>query len=306
MVTLKLWLAALLTPLVPFAAAVWLWRRRAAGVLDRLLAAATVAALSLVTFIAAPWAMTSYYLRYALAAAFALATYSSLRKGLEAHARGRATPDRAAGVIRVALLVVLLSLDALALKSYFYAVAPVELSFPLSGGVYYVMQGGNSRITNPFHRGGADAREDYALDIVKLDHAGRRAAGVVPRRLDAYAVYGETIRSPCDGEIVELFDGVPDNAIGDGGRNPSNHLVVRCKGVRVTLAHETPGSFLVREGERVADGQPLARVGSSGRAIEPHLHIDAVRDAAGDASQITPVPVSFGGRMLSTNSIITR
>jgi len=43
-------------------------------------------------------------------------------------------------------------------------------------------------------------------------------------------------------------------------------------GVYAALAHLRRGSVLVRPGDRVAAGQPLAACGNSGNSSEPHLH----------------------------------
>ena len=138
------------------------------------------------------------------------------------------------------------------------------------------------------------------MDIVKLNWAGNRATGIYPRELSSYAVFGETVYSPCNGEVMEVVDGVADNPIGDEGHQPSNQIVIRCQGVRVTLAHMTSGSLLIRHGQSLEEGQPLGRVGNAGHTSEPHLHIDAVRDVP---DSIEPVPISFNGKMLSLNSI---
>lgn len=114
------------------------------------------------------------------------------------------------------------------------------------------------------------------------------------------------VESPCDGEVLSVFDGVTDNPIGDEGGHPSNHIVVRCRGHKVTLAHLMKGSLLVDNGQTVKRGQPLAKVGNSGHTSEPHLHIDAVRDAVGSSNTIEPVSVAFGGRAISWNSVVSR
>ena len=304
MLTLKIWLAVVLSSALPFLSIAWLWKKKVKSKADWALTVSLAGALSLLAFVATPWAMTSYYLRYVLVALFTLAAFSSFRK---IKAPDLQTPPAAAGRLavaaRVIVLAALLTLDVAAVRTYFYPTPPVELAFPLSGGTYCVIQGGNSVLTNPFHRSGSGNQEEYAVDIVKLNRAGNRAAGVYPQGLNSYAIYGETIYSPCAGEIIELVDGVPDNPIGDVGRHPSNHLVIRCKGVKVTLAHMTGGSFSVRDGQVVREGQPLARVGNAGHASEPHLHVDAVRDS-GDVTE--PVPISFDGKVLSTNSVVIR
>ena len=307
MLTFKIWFWVLLSSLLPFLAVAWLWKTKAKTKIDWILKVSIVGALSLSTFIATPWATTSYYLRYLLVVLFALATYLSFRKFKNSDAQFPSSLDKKLMVVKVVGLLALLPLDVMAVSTYFYPVTPVELAFPLSNGIYYVIQGGNSVLTNPFHKSGTDHQEDYAVDIVKLNWAGNRSTGIYPQGLSSYAMYGVMIYSPCDGEVIKIMDGVADNPIGDTGQSPSNHIVVRCKGVQVTLAHMASGSFSVQKGQFIKEGQPIAIVGNAGNTIEPHLHIDAVRDyAEGSLATIEPVPISFNGRILSTNSIIMR
>jgi Peptidase family M23 len=307
MLGLAIWIAVLLLTGLPFASIAWLWKRKAKSKSDWVLALSIVSSLSLLAFIATPWAMSSYYLRYVLVALFAIAVYFSFVKVKNARPQGLPGGNKLGRAVKVAVLFVLLSVNVLAIRTYFYSVAPVELAFPLSDGVYYVVQGGNSLLTNPFHKTDTNNQIEFALDIVKLNRAGNRAAGVYPRELTSYAIYGATIYSPCDGGVIKVHDGVPDNLPGDVGKNPSNLIVIRCKGVRVTLAHMTSGSFLAQVGQLVSEGQPIARVGSAGYSIEPHLHIDAIRDSPETSSAtIEPIPISFNGKILSTNSIVIR
>ncbi|HVG34852.1 MAG TPA: M23 family metallopeptidase [Pyrinomonadaceae bacterium] len=304
MLTFKIWLAVLISSLLPFLSIAWLWKKRAKNRLDWALTLSLAGALSLLTFIATPWAFTSYYLRCVLVVLFALAAYFSFKKIKDSrHETPSSVGNRAVNAFKVILLLVLLSLDIAAISSYFYPSPSVELNFPFSNGVYYVIQGGNSVITNPFHRTGINNKEDYAMDIVKLNWTGNRATGIYPGALSSYAVFGETVYSPCAGEVIEVVDGVPDNPIGDEGHQPSNQVVIRCQGVRVTLAHMTSGSLLIRQGQTLKEGQPLGRVGNAGHTSEPHLHIDAVRDVP---DSIEPIPISFNGKVLSLNSIVMR
>jgi hypothetical protein len=307
MLTFKICFWVLLSSLLPFLAIAWLWKSKAINKTDWALKVSIVGALALATFIATPWAMTSYYLRYILIVLFALAVYFSLRRVKESRPQTLSSMGKKLIVVKVVGLLALLPLDVMAIRTYFYSVSPVELAFPLSNGVYYVIQGGNSRLTNPFHRSGTDNREDYALDIVKLNWAGNRATGIYPQGLTSYAMYEAVIYSPCDGEVIGILDGIADNPIGDEGHSPSNHIVIRCKGVRVTMAHMKSGSFSVQNGQPIKEGQPFAITGNAGHTSEPHLHIDAVRDFADAAlAVLEPVPISFDGRILSINSIVMR
>ena len=304
MLTFKIWLAVLLSSGLPFLAIAWLWKRDARNKLDWGLTLSLVGALSVLAFIATPWAMTSYYLRYVLIVLFALAVYFSFRKVKKVHLENASSVgNNLAIAVKVIVLLALLPLDIMAISTYFYPSPAVALAFPLSDGVYYVIQGGNNVITSPFHRTGADNQEDYAIDIVKLNWAGNRAAGVLPQELSSYAIYGEIVQSPCSGEVIEVVDGLPDNPIGNMGAI-SNRIVIRCKGVRVSLAHMRSGSLLIGKGQFIEEGQPIGRVGNAGQTSEPHLHMHAVRDVTDNS--LEPMPMSFNGKALSLNSIIMR
>ena len=285
----------------------WLWKSTKSRS-DWALSLLLVGAYALLIFLAAPWAIISYYLRFLLIPLFALAAYFSFSKIKNAPPQIASVNNRIIKIGKVFALLLLLLLNVEIIVGYFYPVPTVELTFPLRDGVYYVWQGGNSFITNVAHRQGFHrVQETYAIDIVKLNRAGNRATGLYPSELSSYAIYGATVYSPCDGEIIEIVDGRPDNAIGYIAGHPSNHVVIRCKGVKVTLAHMMNGSILVENGQSVKEGQPLGRVGNSGNSIEPHLHIDAVRDIPNEALGVEePMPISFNGKVLSLNDVIRR
>jgi len=304
MLILKIWVAVLLSSVLPFLAIGWSWKRNARNKLDWVVTLSLVGAFSLLAFIATPWAMTSYYLRYILVALLVLAAFFSFRKVRKAHIENPSSVGHKLAIaVKATLLLALVPLDIVALSTYFYPAQSVELTFPLSDGAYYVIQGGSNVITSPFHRTGPDNREDYAIDIVKLNWAGNRATGVLPLQLSSYAIYGETVHSPCSGQVIEVVDGLPDNPIGGIG-DISNHIVIRCKGVRVSLAHMRSGSLSIRDGQFIEEGQPIGKVGNAGHTSEPHLHMHAVRDVTG--SSLEPTPISFNERVLSLNSIIMR
>ncbi|MEO3742753.1 M23 family metallopeptidase [Plantactinospora sp. B5E13] len=57
------------------------------------------------------------------------------------------------------------------------------------------------------------------------------------------------------------------------GQVLGNHLVLDLgDGVFAAYAHLRRGSLLVRAGDRVVAGQPVARCGNSGNSTEPHVH----------------------------------
>ncbi len=307
MQALLIWLFVLFAVVLPFGLIVWLWKSVKSKP-DWILSLLLVGAYTLLIFLAAQWAIISYYLRFLLIPFFALAAYFSFRKIKNDPPRIASVSSKLIKIGKVISLLLLLLLNLEVIIGYFRPVRAVELTFPLTEGVYYVWQGGNSFITNVAHRQGFhQVQETYAIDIVQLNRTGSRARGLYPEELSSYVIYGATVYSPCGGEITEIVDGRSDNAIGYIAGHPSNHVVIRCKGVKVTLAHMMNGTVSVKNGQQVKEGQPLGKVGNSGNTIEPHLHIDAVSDVPNEAIGIgEPVAISFDGEVLSLNDVIRR
>jgi hypothetical protein len=173
----------------------------------------------------------------------------------------------------------------------------IELSFPLKTGRYFVLQGGKGLPTNLFHyslRGAV-----YAMDIVKLKPDGSRADKIFSRRLKDYAIFGDTLYSPCNGRVARAYGDNPDNIPPDMTRGPqnTNQVLIETDSSYVFLAHLKKGSVVVKEGDRVTYGQPLGCVGNSGFSSEPHLHIQAhVKKEGVPWYQSAPLYIHFNNR----------
>lgn len=256
--------------------------------------AATCGSMVGLAFLAGPWAFTSCYLRYVSLGSFALAIVYTYRlmKADKAIVKGRSRPRR------VLVLLLFTALDLLAVAAYYQPGEHLNLSFPLTSGSYYVLQGGNSVVTNPFH---VLSGTRLALDIVKLNRFGNRGGGIAPGTLNNYEIFGERLCSPCNGTVLSVRDGLPDSAPGrpDAEHPEGNHIVLKCGDAKVFLAHLKRGSISVAVGEVVAIGQPLGEIGNSGNTLEPHLHISATKGGA-------EIGLRFNGRKLSVNSVVTR
>jgi hypothetical protein len=160
------------------------------------------------------------------------------------------------------------------------------LASPLGAGRFIVVQGGNHSLIN--HHAPHRAQR-HAIDIVALNAGGFRVAGILPDDPRDYVVYGLSVVSPCDGAVISVRDGLPDQAPPEADRdNPAgNHIVLACGGMHVELAHLQRGSVRVGPGDRIGIGQLIALVGNSGNTSEPHLHIHAVDPANGMAIPLT-------------------
>jgi murein DD-endopeptidase MepM/ murein hydrolase activator NlpD len=91
--------------------------------------------------------------------------------------------------------------------------------------------------------------------------AGRRHDGI-----DIAAPEGTTVAAAADGTVIYAGEQAGYGAL----------VILRHEGGLVTLyAHNS--KVLVADGDAVRRGQPIARVGQSGRTSGPHLHFE-VRD----------------------------
>lgn len=287
-------IAILIDVLLPLYALYLAWSSRKSGRLHWLMR--TIAAAGVMGFLTlvARWDLLSAYLAYLWWGLVALAALLGL---LAMRDRRWIETERPRALLWTALDPIIgVALFGYAATGLLHSEA-VDLSPPLADGTFMVVQGGNNPLVN-YHNTYAPQR--FAIDIVALDEFGRRADGIQPAELDDYVIHGMPVVSPCAGEIVELVDGLPESTIGaTNADNPAgNHVVLRCAGIDITLAHMRPGSLQVAIGEVVAAGQPLGEAGNSGNTTEPHLHIHAVPQGEPDGEG---VPVTFDGRFAVRN-----
>jgi murein DD-endopeptidase MepM/ murein hydrolase activator NlpD len=98
--------------------------------------------------------------------------------------------------------------------------------------------------------------------------------------LTSYYIYDQPVLAPADGTVTYLVDGHPDLPVGsvDSQHPTGNQLVIDIGGGHFLLmGHLRQGSITVHAGERVTEGQQIARVGKSGHTSHPHIHIQAKR-----------------------------
>jgi len=161
----------------------------------------------------------------------------------------------------------------------FGAVAGVRMGAPFRGA-WSCTQGVDGGITH-------DGPWRHALDFEVLDDAGNAFRGL-GATLDEFHCYKLPVVAPAAGVVARVIDGVPDNAVGEVNvdANWGNVVVVyHAPGVYSCLAHLSPGTITVVEGQPVAVGAVLGRCGNSGRSATPHLHLQLQATAVvGDAT----------------------
>lgn len=300
---MTLLVVAILTPLVPSAALYLFARSRPTSRLEWFLNFIITGAVIELFHVIGAWVFLSYYLRYAFLAAFlvvALVQFGRLRRGLQKSRDGarRRIVTRTAGALITVWIAVL---------AYMGHMAPadtVDLSFPLAGGKYCVIQGGCNFVTNPFHN---FVDSEHSLDFVKINRIGNRARGIVPRDASEYEIFGEMVYSPCNGVVTAAVDTVPDNVPprANAIQPLGNHVMIVDNGTQIILGHLMKGSVGVSHGDSVTRGDPVGRVGNSGYSNEPHLHVQVLR-IRGPGDPAKPVAITFEGRYVAINDIVTR
>lgn len=171
-----------------------------------------------------------------------------------------------------------------------------ELILPLTGRVW-AFHGhdylAHHRRWDPFHPiaqlfGATAIFSRYALDLAPIDARGeRRKSGA--KRNDDYYGWGATLRAPGAGVVAAAYDGDADDdlATGKSSFDPErlpkeplhfygNYVIIdHQNGEFSLLGHIQRGSLTVKTGDRVRQGQPVARLGASGSAeFSPHLHYE--------------------------------
>ena len=156
-------------------------------------------------------------------------------------------------------------------SSYDDRPSPVRFRLPLSGPVT-IAWGGAAAAVN-YHVFLPDQRWAYDLLVTR----GGRSFEGSGANLEDYYAYGLPVHAPAAGVVFASRDGAPEVAIGEprwGLAGLGNHVGLEvAPNEYLFIGHLQPGSVTVEEGEQVAAGQVLGRVGNSGNSSEPHVHL---------------------------------
>lgn len=174
------------------------------------------------------------------------------------------------------------------------------LIFPFRGhgiiGQDYVTSGG--------HGGRGGFSNEFALDIDGLTQNDGELSDANENAADAG--WGRDILAPAAGTVVYARNDVPDNAH-PGAEPDSNYYKPLHDPVMATagncviidhgnseysvLMHLQRGSVTVKVGDRVAAGQAIGKLGSSGDSFGPHLHYQL--QSGPELFKYQSLPVSF-------------
>jgi|TARA_B100001079_G_C16363083_1_gene493811 murein DD-endopeptidase MepM/ murein hydrolase activator NlpD len=113
-----------------------------------------------------------------------------------------------------------------------------------------------------------------AFDIVITDKNGKSFKTDGKTNEDYYA-FGKKLIAPCDAEVVLTVDGVKDNIPGELNPIyvPGNTVILKTENNEfLFFAHFKQNSIVVKQGQKVKQGELLGLCGNSGNSSEAHLH----------------------------------
>lgn len=159
--------------------------------------------------------------------------------------------------------------------------------------------------------GRLSAPERFAIDLVRLDAAGRVFDGPIDE-LSSYGFYGDDIVAVADGPVVSLRSDLPDER---PGAHPTGltlneyggNFVVQDigQGRFAFYAHLQPGNPAgLVVGQQLTRGEVIAQLGNSGNTDTPHLHfhvMDSPRPLDGNGLPFRFDNVTGGGVMTDDN-----
>ncbi|MCL2527016.1 MAG: M23 family metallopeptidase [Defluviitaleaceae bacterium] len=145
-------------------------------------------------------------------------------------------------------------------------------------GKWTVGNGGFKR--GEYHSGGFLGSERNAFDFnIMEDEDGVPDDWTLPSKVEEYPCYGKDVIAVADGVVVKVRNHHPDSrtknlkAYCDTYDYKGNHIIIKHNDSEYSLTvHLMPYSITVKKGDKVKQGQIIARCGNSGNCAAPHIH----------------------------------
>jgi murein DD-endopeptidase MepM/ murein hydrolase activator NlpD len=117
-------------------------------------------------------------------------------------------------------------------------------------------------------------------------------------KAEEYPCYGKDIVAIADGVVVKVSNNHPDSRVDgkkiycDTWEQRGNHIVIRHNDSEYSLtAHLMPKSITVKVGDKVKQGEVIAKCGNSGVSTAPHIHFQLQSSAS--AFTAISLPIAF-------------
>ena len=134
-----------------------------------------------------------------------------------------------------------------------------------------VFWGGDTKEQN-YHV--AHKSQKNAFDLIITNVKGKSYKNDGKNNQDYYA-FGKELLAPANGKIVLVVDGIKDNKPGVMNPNyiPGNTVIIKTiNDEYLFFAHFKQHSIIVKQNQKVQQGDVLGLCGNSGNSSEPHLH----------------------------------
>ena len=148
-----------------------------------------------------------------------------------------------------------------------------KYTMPISD-TWFVCWGGTNEFIN-YHYVYESQR--YAYDLVIM-HNGKSYKDNTIQNENYYA-FGKDVIAPADGKVVQVVNHVRDNTPGEMNESKpaGNYIVLQHSNNEYSLlAHFKQESIIVKEGDKVNQGDLIGYCGNSGNSSEPHIHFQVM------------------------------
>ena len=200
------------------------------------------------------------------------------------------------------------------------AASSPSIAAPVGGGPWVAVRGPSNssghRVSLVASGGEVRVPQRFAVDWARIGDDGRLFSGD-PAQLSSWYGYGATVHAVAGGTVVRVRDGAADNTplsitpptVIEADDATGNVVVIDLGNGRfATYAHLKAGSMSVAEGDRVVEGQALARIGNSGNSLAPHLHFHVNDTQEPLGGEGLPVPFrrfNLIGRVTSVPALLS-
>ncbi len=118
-----------------------------------------------------------------------------------------------------------------------------------------------------------------------------------------YAIYGDSIFSPCDCFVEVVSNNTKDNIppYMETVHRCGNSVRLKTGDIKIIFCHLKENSIKVKEDQKLKTGDFIGLVGNTGYSIEPHLHLQAFKKNIYGNYQ---VPIKFDGKILKMNDVV--
>jgi hypothetical protein len=141
---------------------------------------------------------------------------------------------------------------------------------------------GNGGFRNgEWHSGGrlGSERNAYDFNIMEDEDGSTPDDWALPETVEEYPCYGREVTAVADGIVMKVRNHHPNSrtknlkAYCDTYDYKGNHIIIKHNENEYSLTvHLMPNSITVKKGDKVKQGQVIARCGNSGNCSAPHIH----------------------------------